>query len=400
MLTLRPALASRRCECRHRDRHGRRRRTRRRLRTVDPAAVELGAAPGPRRPGGDRRQSQLRPVRRARRRRDRRQPHAGDVPAADRLEGVDRRRRRRRRRSWPRCRRGAESGCPRRGPPPRRQGGRPHVAAQARGGQPAVPAASGSSPATPTSTATRSDLRAEIRPASSGGSLCPQIPRPRAHACTGHSRGRRSSAAWRTCQSRSARARRSAASTSPARGWSGSRNGARASTARRRIGGLSVGRREDRIEAAVVADRTEGGDARLPHERIGGCCCRQLDQPVRRRRRRRPRARHTPRRRPRRRSRRDRPSAPSRSTAGWRAATVAARRRTTGSTSASAAATSSSVATPRRSRAPRAAARTPGSAERSPARAAAGVALVPGQGDAAPRRFDRSLSPSAGSSSS
>ncbi len=41
-----------------------------------------------------------------------------------------------------------------------------------------------------------------------------------------------------------------------------------------------LGRREDCIEAAVVADGTEGGDARLAHERIGGCCCRQLDQPV------------------------------------------------------------------------------------------------------------------------
>ena len=40
------------------------------------------------------------------------------------------------------------------------------------------------------------------------------------------------------------------------------------------------GRREDCIEAAVVADGTEGGHTRLPHEGIGSCCRRQLDQPI------------------------------------------------------------------------------------------------------------------------
>ena len=44
-------------------------------------------------------------------------------------------------------------------------------------------------------------------------------------------------------------------------GVSGSTNGARASTARRRIAGLVGGRGEDRIEAALVADRPERGDA-------------------------------------------------------------------------------------------------------------------------------------------
>ena len=39
-------------------------------------------------------------------------------------------------------------------------------------------------------------------------------------------------------------------------------------------------RREDRVDAPLVADRPEGGDARLAHERIGRSGCRQLDQPT------------------------------------------------------------------------------------------------------------------------
>ena len=202
-------------------------------------------------------------------------------------------------RSRPGCRRGAQPGRPRRGPAiaaPRRSTSRRGPSARPPTG---CTCASGSSPATRTSTATRSDARA--------GGLRPATPHP-AGPAERQSRGRRSSAAWRTCQSRSSRARRRAASTSLGAGMGGveeRRQGEHGPTADRR----SVrGRREDRVEAAVVADRTEGGDARLAHERIGGCCRRQLD-----------RAgattsvadaldaRHMPRRRLRRRSRQDRP---------------------------------------------------------------------------------------------
>ena len=72
----------------------------------------------------------------------------------------------------------------------------------------------------------------------------------------------RSSAAWRTCQSRSARAGARAASTS------GPSKGARARTARRRTAGLSVVAREDGGQAAGVADGAERGDGRLAAERV------------------------------------------------------------------------------------------------------------------------------------
>ena len=72
----------------------------------------------------------------------------------------------------------------------------------------------------------------------------------------------RSSAAWRTCQSRSFRALASASSTS------GPSNGARASTARRRTAGLSWVAARMAGKPAGIADRSEGRDRGLPHQRI------------------------------------------------------------------------------------------------------------------------------------
>ena len=71
----------------------------------------------------------------------------------------------------------------------------------------------------------------------------------------------RSSAAWRTCQSRSG---------GPVRAPRRPRDRRRGEGQHRAApdGGLVTRRREDRRQPGLVADRTEGGDRRLPHQRI------------------------------------------------------------------------------------------------------------------------------------